>query len=430
MKGILFVILLSVILAGCATPATSVLMLDYNKPIRISQADKTEVDKAETDKAETVKSILDKYTLPNAYIAKDIVNAADVMILHAPPGTGSSRPEVKPVDAWSIVLSKVHIEKAKSWASAPNIAVLLRVNSGDNSDIDGKWILAAAATEVPTPSDLNFDNILVWSGITNKTITIDLQLLELNKADKEKLSGYLSVASLATNAIPAYGQIASAIIQAGDAINNSRGDYTVLLTYTLGFHPEHALKYAAYALMPQEIARQNSENLWYNVNKLSPAFDDQVMVSNDTLNSNWCAFRIIKGSSRTFEVGREKSLADVRKLADTWVNSVNPSTSFDSLKGAMSKVVSSVEAQRLISKTSFDDQGSLLKTLTAVKSKQSGDPNLKLNDDDYSKLLQVISSYLPAELIPQDDNIDSYITSINKLNDYTYNNNIDQWVRK
>jgi hypothetical protein len=44
------------------------------------------------------------------------------------------------------------------------------------------------------PSFLNFDNLVVWSGITDEAITIDLQLVKLNAAHKERIDEYLSVA--------------------------------------------------------------------------------------------------------------------------------------------------------------------------------------------------------------------------------------------
>lgn len=49
--------------------------------------------------------------------------------------------------------------------------------------------LASVQEGVTVPSFLNFDNLLVWSGITDQTITIDLQLVKLNKADKDRMAG-------------------------------------------------------------------------------------------------------------------------------------------------------------------------------------------------------------------------------------------------
>jgi hypothetical protein len=225
----------------------------------------------------------------------------------------------------------------------------MRVTSGDGSEVDGKWVLAYAQEAVAVPSELNFDNILVWSGTTGKAITIDLELVKLNKADKERMEGYLAVADLVAGAIPTYGAIAQGIVKAGEAINKSRGDYTVLLAYRAGFHPDKSLKYAAYALMPQDIARQQGLQLWYYL----PPEDrivgvpEEVRLGDSALNANWGVFRVIKGSHRTFEYGRAESIENIRKLADNWISTLNPLGSTQAMKDSVEKLISSVEAQRI-----------------------------------------------------------------------------------
>lgn len=421
---LLVYIFLASTIAGCATPATSFLQLDYKKPaIPLTDAAVTGKEQKKL-KSLTVSNKI--FTLPDESPAVKISEVA----VKATLGTGISRPDVKKKDPWSIVLSKVHLGNVKKGLldGAPNVAVLLRVNSGDGSDIDGKWVLAAIGESVPVPSDLNFDNLLVWSGITDKTIVIDIQFVKLNKADKERMQGYLSVVSLVSTAIPQYGPIAASIVKAGEAINEGRSDYTVLLTYRAGFHPEHSLKYAAYALVPQEVAMKYGNGMWYDINSI-PA--DQIKVGDDTLASNWCAFRIIKGSSRTFEYARTSSLDSARKIADDWVSTNNPIASISSLKMAVGGLISSAEAARITNNIDFKNSKSIYNALKDLKKRQSDpDPATHIKDSDYIRLLQIVESYLPAELIPSPSaSLDDWLKNIEKLSTYHYDSEKEAWVK-
>jgi len=402
-------------LSGCATPATSFLILNYNQAPKAS--------------SDTNQLAIENVSVSNnlfAALPQNLIVPAPIPIFV--PGSGSARPEVRQGDPWSIVLSRVQVADAdRGWFDgAPNIAVLLRVNTGDRSDIDGKWVLAAVQNEVTVPSFLNFDNLLVWSGITDRTITIDLQLVKLNKADKDRMAGYLSIASLISGAVPQYGPVANSIVKAGEAINAARDSYTVLLTYRAGFHAQHSLRYAAYALLPQPVARANAKTLWYDIKA-----PDEIKSGSESLNSNWCAFRIIKGSSRTFENGRADSLEKVRLLADQWIASENPAASLINLKEAVSNLVSSVEAARITSKIDFQNKASLEKALSAVKERQADpDPNMRLIAQDYNRFLQIVSSYLPPELMSGNDaSIEKWQEAIGKLDTYHYDANSERWVK-
>jgi len=415
MRVSLYCGILLLTLAGCAAPATSVLILNYSD-VPQSFSSTTQLAIENVSVSNNLFSALPRNLVVPTPLPKSV------------PGSGSVRPEVQQGDPWSIVLSRVRITEAeKGWFDgAPNIAVLLRVNIGDKSDIDGKWVLAAVQKEVAVPSFLNFDNLLVWSGITDRTVTIDLQLVKLNKADKDRMDGYLSIASLISGAIPQYGPVANSIIKAGEAINEARDSYTVLLAYTAGFHAQHSLRYAAYALLPQAIAQANARTLWYDLTA-----PDEIKVGKERLNSNWCAFRIIKGSSRTFEYGRADSLEKVRQVADQWIASESPAASFTSLKEAVSKLVSSVEAARITSKIDFQSKVSLERAIRAVKERQADpDPSMRLNTQDYNRFLQIVSSYLPPELTPASDaGIDKWQEVISKLDSYHYDADSDRWVK-
>lgn len=413
-------ILGALICSGCATPATTFMLLDY---------------KQQVGTAKVAKTAIEKYSVSNELFSlsadKMAASIQKVVGKSSPPGSGISRPAVKKKDPWSIVLARAHLaDPRKGWFDgAPNVAVLLRINTGDGSDIDGKWVLAAANESVTVPSDLNFDNLLVWSGITDKAITIDVEFVKLNKADKEKMAGYLSLTSLVSTAIPQYGAIAKAIVSAGEAINTARSDYTVLLSYRAGFHTEKSLQYAVYALLPQEVANTQGKDLWYDLNFPDT---DQIKDGSSRLAANWCAFRIIKGSSRTFDYGKADSLEKVKKLADDWVSINNPTKSYSDIKTALGGIVSSLEAKRITGKIEFNNKNSIVEALRQVKKRQSDpDKTLHLNDSDYSRLLQVIESYLPDDLIPSaDSNIDVWIKNSEKLaKGYHYDAEQDKWVK-
>jgi len=400
---------------GCATPATSFLAVGYDKPKPQAPGPSYNYNVA-----------LETNTVSNKLIIPAVYDLTTIRAAVLVPGF--TRPEVGPGDPWSIVLSKVRISDAYQgfFDGAPNIAVLLRVTTGNNSEIDGKWILAAAQEQVAVPSFLNFDNLLVWSGITNQTITIDLQLVKLNKVDKERMAGYLSLASLIAGAIPTYGNVANAIVKAGEAINETRNNYTVLLNYRAGFYPSRNLRYAAYALLPQDIAKLRGETLWYD---RTP--DELKSGDEGLLDSNWCTFLITKGSFRTFEYGRAGSLDEIRLVADQWVKAGNAIPPTANLRNAFGKLASSVEAERIISTIDFRSKLSLTRALTALKQRQAhDDPLMRLNDDDYNRFFLIVASYFPEELIPSSNSIDEWLKAAQKLDNYNFDDAQERWVKK
>jgi hypothetical protein len=407
------IFLASVLSSGCAVPASSFLTLGYAKP--------------STPKPVSPVAI-DRVSARNTIFKEETDNPATLVAMRAgrtvDVGPGVDRPDVDVSDPWSIVLTKVHVEdpqKAFFESSTTNIAVLLRVLTNEKNDIDGKWILAYAQAGVEVPSDLSFDNLLVWSGMGSQAVVIDVQLVKLNKASKEQMDGYLSVAGLVAGAIPTYGPIAQALVKAGQAINDARGNYTVLLAYTRGFHPASKLKYAAYGLLPQGLANERAPELWYDL-----SIPEQIRVMDSRLSANWAVFRIIKGSYKTFEYGRAESLQKVREAADEWITNNNPTASLDQLNKAVQSLVSSTEATRILSRTNFAKQGDIVQALKEVQARRAN-----LTDADYGRILQVVASYLPPDIIPKSDApINSWIDAATKLNNYNYDRIVDRWVAK
>lgn len=96
-----------------------------------------------------------------------------------------------------------------------------------------------------------------------------------------------------------------------------RDSYTVLLNYRAKFHAQHILRYAAYVLLPQSVAKSNAKTVWYDLKA-----PDEVKSESEGLHSNWCAFRTNKGSARTFEYGRA-SCRSIGKLTLTFPDSVD-----------------------------------------------------------------------------------------------------------
>jgi hypothetical protein len=414
----LFIVLMTLLLSGCAVPASSLVVVSYSEPTTRQAISAAAIEKS------SVRTALFKDSPTNYGVSASPATSKPVVNV----GPGVTRPEVDVNDPWSIVLSRVRVQDPQRglFEGGINMAVLLRVQSGERNEIDGKWVLAYVQEDVEVPSELNFDNLLVWSGLTPKTVVIDLQLVKLNKADKEKMAGYLSVASLVAGAIPTYGAAAAALVKAGEAINDARRNYTVLLAYSAGFTPVHSLRYAAYVLLPQGIANERAPELWYDLRQ-----PERVRSSRDPLTANWVVLRIIKGSSRTFEYGRAESLEKVREIADQWIATQNPTIPLDKLRDAVKNLVSSAEAARIVSRTDFKNRSSILATLTSVKVRQA-DPNqgLRLGDEDYNRILQIVGSYLPQDVLPQAGaSIDAWIDATKKLDGYHFDADQERWVK-
>ena len=404
-------LLMSFFLVGCATastPSTSFLSLDYQTP---------------KNPAPLTPSVLTGVTSANSLFASH--EEPLLALVKQPVGSGSDRPEVHSGDSWSIVLARVYVADANTgWLEdTSNVALLLRVHTRDHSDIDGRWVLAAVAESVKIPSFVNFDNLVVWSGLSPNAITLDVQLVKLNKADKQRMSNYSALTGLAPRMIPAYGPIASALVQAGETLNAARDDYTVLLAYKAGFHPDHGLKYSAYALLPQKTALQNGAVLWYDL-----PYNEVKLDNNKSLFSNWCAFRIIKGSYTTFASETSDSLAKIGKIADDWVNSVDPKAPVANLMDSVTKLVSSSASANIINNTKFSEPSSLKNALAAFKIYQAS-ASVKITDEDVNKIFKIFSSHFPADLAPQSNNPDDWIAAIPKLINYHYDWNQELWIK-
>lgn len=347
-----------------------------------------------------------------------------------PAGTDTI-PSTDVDDPISIVLSSAYIADAmKSWyeVSAPNIAILVKVQTGDGSASDNKWLLVDVEDGVQTYSKLNHANkIPIWSGKAPTSGRIDIQIVKLNKEDKEKFASYLEaakgIAALAGTALPAVAPAIATLANAGEQLNNSRENYTVILDSQAGAYPGSPIKYAAYVLMPQEV--NDLDELWFDN---SDRF--LCLKTNDALvKKNWVAVTVSKGESKTFELSKADSLANIKAAADEWKGTTQPSESSAHLMNAVNILTSGAERQRIIDKTSPDKPDSIKWALTTMKSRRGDGVTLKVNDSDYADFLSYIGSFLPYDFAGKD--IDSLITLVDTLNSkYQFEPIRRKWLAK
>lgn len=167
---------------------------------------------------------------------------------------------IKPSQPWSIILKRVHIGENEDWGlfrGNGEIAVLLRV-SGDVSDIDGKWVLAALEEDVNDDRALNFRNIVVWSGQgAPDNLVIELRIIELDQNEAALYDQISATVARAAGTIPKYGDLAALLVNAASVVNGLSSDPDEILSFRQGFDGGNQLYYGNYVLIPTETLQDN-----------------------------------------------------------------------------------------------------------------------------------------------------------------------------
>jgi hypothetical protein len=130
-------------------------------------------------------------------------------------------------------------------------------------------------------------------------------LIDLDKVDKEELSGYLTLAQAVVSLVPGYGAAGFAVLEAGKAINDAQAASQNLLDYQRGFQTggDRGLRYSPYALIAQKAVSGKNVSLGFDPT-------NGVLSKNGTpiTNVNWAVLEVIKGSHQSFVVKRSNDV--------------------------------------------------------------------------------------------------------------------------
>ena len=82
--------------------------------------------------------------------------------------------------------------------------------------------------------------------------------------------------------------------------------------------------------------------------------------------------------------------------------------------------MSSTEATRILRSTDFTKRNDIIQALKELKVRQ-GDPGLNLNEADYNRLLRIVGSYMPLDIIPAPAaSLDDWTKAAERLQNYHY----------
>lgn len=340
------------------------------------------------------------------------------------------RPTVEADDPWSLTVSRIHIS-AEDADSSDHVALILKVDTGDDSPIDKQWILASV-DKGPGNNNPGFTgnkNLTVWSGYQNNCLTITVDLIKLNKAKKEDIAKWTSIASKLTGFIPTYGTLVSEAVLAGAQIYNEvKQDYEEILsskTEQFCAINGNPLIFTSYGLIRDDVWDKYGLGLWNQHHSHA----NEIMNRTTRLNSSWVGFTITKGHQYTFVDGTAKSVEEVRKLADSLIKDSRTPIDTAKFDETIDGIASSVSLTRVMRK--FNAR-KIEKMKDALMEAKSAKLDNRLNNRDYFKLVAILKSYLPSEKIPTDErDTDAWIKSIQDLmtENYQYSDDKERWIK-